>query len=173
MLTATLAVKLLRQILQDYNYWSQSESDSALKITRSKGLDDKDILARDAAMRKTMLVTTQTTETTPAYKAPERRIETLSLDQVFKPLVAASMTELQAVAGTVKTAGLKVLESPIERVEFLVQVYSVFNQLFEAKVCYVKDGINRLPDDAYTGFFITGKTTDGQVVVAQTLLTQT
>ena len=51
MLTAALATKLIRQILVDYNFWPQSESDSPLKVTRSRiVLDDKAILFRDAAI---------------------------------------------------------------------------------------------------------------------------
>ncbi len=168
MLTATLAVRLLRQILQDYNYWPESESDSPLKVARSKSvIADKDILARDASMRKAITATA-------GYKVPERRIECKTLDQTFKPLVATSLLQLQTAAEAVKTAGaeLGILEVPIEQAEFLIQVYGVFKQLANTKVCYVKDDI-KAPDDAYTGLFFTGETSDGEVIVAQTLLTQT
>lgn len=168
MLTATVAIRLLRQILQDYNYWPESESDSPLKVSRSKSvLSDKDILARDAAMRRA--VTADAT-----YKPPERRIECKTLDQTFKPLVFASLLQVQTTVESIQTAGvgLEILEVPIEQAEFLIQVYSAFKQLTNTKVCYVKDDI-KAPDDAYTGLFITGQTTDGEVIVAQTLLTQT
>ncbi len=170
MLTAALATKLIRQILVDYNFWPQSESDSPLKIARSKTvLSDAAILSRDAAMRKTAVG-----DVTPAYKPPERRIECKTLDQTFKPLVASALTVVQTTALSVQagSTGLETLEMPIEQSEFLVQIYSAFKQLANPKVCYVVDG-NQTSSDAYTGFFITGETSDGEVIVAQTLLVQT
>ncbi len=71
MLTAALAAKLIRQILVDYNFWPESEFDSPLRVVRSKtALTDAAILSRDASMRKTAVG-----DVTPAYKAPDRRIE--------------------------------------------------------------------------------------------------
>ena len=68
MLTAALAAKLIRQILVDYNFWPTSESDSPLKVTRSKTvLTDVAILARDASMRRTAVG-----DVTPSYKPPFR-----------------------------------------------------------------------------------------------------
>ncbi len=170
MLTAALATKLIRQILVDYNFWPQSESDSPLKVFRSKTvLSDAAILARDASMRRTAVG-----DVTPAYKPPDRRIECKTLDQTFKPLVAQSLTTVQAVATSVQSgsAGLEMLEMPIEQSEFLVQLYSAFKQLANHKVCYVVDG-NADSSDVYTGLFIIAETADGQVIVAQTLLVQT
>ena len=170
MLTAALAAKLIRQILVDYNFWPQSESDSPLKVARSKTvLTDTAILARDAAMRRIAVG-----DVTPPYKPPERRIECKTLDQTFKPLVAQSLTTVQATAMNVQSGvvGLEMLEMPIEQSEFLVQLYSAFKQLANHKVCYVVDGTNT-SSDAYTGLFITGETSDGEVIVAQTLLVQT
>ena len=170
MLTAALATKLIRQILVDYNFWPTSESDSPLRVVRSKTvLTDAAILSRDASMRRTAVG-----DVTPPYKAPERRIECKTLDQTFKPLVASALTEVQTVALSVQsgTAELETLEMPIEQSEFLVQLYSAFKQLANHKVCYVVDGTNT-SSDAYTGLFITGETSDGEVIVAQTLLVQT
>ncbi|MEG3840487.1 hypothetical protein [Microcoleus sp. herbarium14] len=170
MLTAALATKLIRQILVDYNYWPQSESDSPLKIARSKTvLTDAAIFSRDASMRRTAVG-----DVTPPYKAPERRIECKTLDQTFKPLVASALTEVQAMAISVQSGmvELETLEMPIEQSEFLVQLYSAFNQLANPKVCYVVDG-NNMASDPYTGLFITGETSDGEMIVAQTLLVQT
>ncbi len=170
MLTAALAAKLIRQILVDYNFWPQSESDSPLKVARSKTvLTDTAILARDAAMRRIAVG-----DVTPPYKPPERRIECKTLDQTFKPLVAQSLTTVQATAMNVQSGvvGLEMLEMPIEQSEFLVQLYSAFKQLANHKVCYVVDG-NADSSDVYTGLFITGESSDGEVIVAQTLLVQT
>ena len=170
MLTAALATKLIRQILVDYNFWPTSESDSPLRVARSKtALTDAAILSRDASMRRTAVG-----DVTPSYKAPDRRIECKTLDQTFKPLVASALTEVQAMAMNVQSGvvGLEMLEMPIEQSEFLVQLYSAFKQLTNTKVCYVVDG-NADSSDAYTGLFITGETSDGEVIIAQTLLTQT
>lgn len=170
MLTAALAAKLIRQILVDYNFWPTSESDSPLRVFRSKTvLDDKAILSRDASMRRTAVG-----DVTPPYKAPERRIECKTLDQTFKPLVASALTQVQTVALSVQggSAELEMLEMPIEQSEFLVQLYSAFKQLANHKVCYVVDG-NATSSDAYTGLFITGESSDGEMIVAQTLLVQT
>lgn len=170
MLTAALAAKLIRQILVDYNLWPTSESDSPLRVFRSKTvLDDKAILSRDASMRRTAVG-----DVTPPYKAPERRIECKTLDQTFKPLVASALTQVQTVALSVQggSAELEMLEMPIEQSEFLVQLYSAFKQLANHKVCYVVDG-NATSSDAYTGLFITGESSDGEMIVAQTLLVQT
>jgi hypothetical protein len=170
MLTAALATKLIRQILVDYNFWPTSESDSPLRVARSKtALTDAAILSRDASMRRTAVG-----DVTPSYKAPERRIECKTLDQTFKPLVASALTEVQAMAMNVQSGvvGLEMLEMPIEQSEFLVQLYSAFKQLANHKVCYVVDG-NNVASDPYTGLFITGESSDGEVIVAQTLLVQT
>ena len=177
MLTAALATKLIRQILVDYNKWPTSESDSPLRVARWRSapqatktaLTDAAILSRDASMRRTAVG-----DVTPPYKAPDRRIECKTLDQTFKPLVASALTEVQAMAMNVQSGvvGLEMLEMPIEQSEFLVQLYTAFKQLTNTKVCYVVDG-NADSSDAYTGLFITGETSDGEVIIAQTLLTQT
>lgn len=170
MLTAALAAKLIRQILVDYNFWPESESDSPLRVLRAKTpLDDKAILSRDASMRRTAVG-----DVTPPYKPPERRIECKTIEQTFKPLVMMALDEVQTAATSVSggTQGLEILEAPIEQAEFLVQLYSAFKQLANTKVCYVVDG-NATSSDAYTGLFITGETTDGEVIVVQTLLVQT
>lgn len=172
MLTAALASKLLRQILVDYNYWPESESDSPLSVRRSKTvLDDKALLARDASMRRAAV---KESDPDASYKAPERRIECKTLDQTFKPLAASALLEVQTAATNVQSgmAELETLEMPIEQSEFLVQLYSAFKQLANTKVCYVVDGTNT-SSDPYTGLFITGETSDGEVIVAQTLLVQT
>ncbi|PSB53943.1 hypothetical protein C7B67_01100 [filamentous cyanobacterium Phorm 6] len=170
MLTASLAAKLIRQILVDYNFWPTSESDSPLRITRSTTvLTDAAILSRDASMRRAAVG-----DITPPYKAPNRRIEYKTLDQTFKPLVASALLTVQTIAQSVQdgTNGLEMLEIPIEQSEFLVQLYSAFKQLANHQVCYVIDG-DADSSDVYTGLFITGESIDGQVIIAQTLLIQT
>lgn len=174
MLTATLASKLLRQILVDYNYWPESESDSPLSIRRSKTIpDDKAILSRDASMRRAAIKDSD--PSTTGYKAPDdRRIECKTLDETFKPLAATALLAVQTAATSVQggMAELETLEVPIEQSEYLVQIYSVFKQLTNPKVCYVVDG-DEMSSDPYTGLFITGQTSDGEVIIAQSLLIQT
>lgn len=170
MLTAALAAKLIRQILVDYNFWPTSESDSPLRVFRSKTvLDDKAILSRDASMRRTAVG-----DVTPPYKPPSRQVECKTLDQVFQPLVSVAVGQAyQGIEMVVNgTAELEGLEMPIEQSEFLVQLYSAFKQLANHKVCYVVNG-NNVASDPYTGLFITGESSDGEVIIAQTLLIQT
>lgn len=175
MLTAALVTKLIRQILVDYNTFPQSESDSPLKIARyrnapeaGKTFNDKAILSRDASMRK------KAVGEIPSYKVPERRIEVKTLDEVFKPLVATALTQVQTVGTAVQSGRgeLGLLQKPIEQSEFLVQLYTAFKQLANSKVSYVVDGTNT-STDAFTGLFITGESSDGEIIIAQTLLVQT
>lgn len=168
MLTAVLAVKLIRQILVDYNSWPQSESDSPLKVFRSKTFDDKVILSRDAAMRRAQEKVVNPTAT--GYKPPERRIETQSLTEGLRPLIIQAGNECEARFQLVKnnTASVTTLESPIQVVECLVQLFNAFSELRDAKISYVIDAT-----DPYTGLFISGTSSDGEVIIAQTLLVQT
>jgi len=168
MLTAVLAVKLIRQILVDYNSWPESESDLPMKVYRSKTFDDKAILARDARMRRVQEKVANPTAT--GYKPPERRIETKSLTEGLRPLIILAGDECEAAFQLVKdnTASVTTLESPIEVVECLVQLFSAFSELTNAKMSYVIDAT-----DPYTGLFISGTTADGEFIVAQTLLVQT
>jgi|JFJP01.1.fsa_nt_gi hypothetical protein len=172
MLTAVLAVKLIRQILVDYNSWPGSESDSALKISRAKTLDEKAILSRDAGMRR--LAEKNADPTAKGYKPPVRRVTEATLVETFLPLVKSTGTECESQFQLVKTdvASITTLEPLIEKTEFLVQLYSAFTELLNPKVFYVLDGDAQI-SDPYTGFFITGTSSDGEVIIAQTLLIQT
>lgn len=175
MLTAVLGSKLIRAILTDYNFWPESEGDSPLKIARSKtALDEKAFLSRDASMRRAALKALDPAMLT--YKPPARTLTVKTLDEVFKPLAAAALLEVQTGTQAVQdmTAGLETLEIPIEKSEFYVQLYSAFKLLANPKVTYVSDDAATLTTpDAYTGFFISGETTDGEVIIAQALLVQT
>ncbi|MGA9381156.1 MAG: hypothetical protein WBV73_20535 [Phormidium sp.] len=164
-LTGSNAAKLLKAVISDYNYWGESESDSPLVIKRTKSVfDEKKILSLDASARR------KATQT-EAYKVPERRIATKTLDEVFQPLVVSSLSELTNTAPSVVdgTAAIENLLSPAEAVEYYVQLYSAFKQLSEPKVYYVEDS----EGDPYTGLFIMGSSADGETVYAQGLLTQT
>ena len=115
-----------------------------------------------------------------SYKPSERRIECKTLDRTFMPLAASAILEVQTEATSVKTgmAGLESLKMPMayrpasyEKSEFLVQLYSAFQQLANPKVCYVVDGDN-MRSDPYTGLFITGESSERETIIAQALLIQ-
>lgn len=99
---------MLRATLADYNFWSQSESDSPLSIKRAKlPLDEAAILSRDASMRRAAIKAMN--PLAPSYKAPAtRRIEYKTLDELFQPLIRNSLTELVGMA----TQGLA-MEVPV------------------------------------------------------------
>lgn len=173
MLTAVLASKLLRQILVDYNYWPESESDSPLKIARSKfALTEAATLSRDASMRRAAVKAA--TPAVTGYKPPERRVEVKTLDEVFKPMISRALEEVHAAAQAVNTSSVEIstLEMPIEAAEFYVQLHGAFSQLSNPKVSYIYDG-DSSTSDPYTGFLISGETSDGETIIAQTLLVQT
>jgi hypothetical protein len=159
--TAPVAVKTLKQIILDYNYWGGSESDSPLDIKRSRTpLDDKRILSLDGSMRRKL-----------KEAVPEgRTIQVKTLAEVFKPLTDGAIFELESKISDFKTGevGIEHLEMSTEAVEFYVQLYSAFNSMTEPKIYYVD-----APIDPYVGVFISGKTSDGETIYAQSLLIQT
>ncbi len=162
-MTAAISVKTLKQIVLDFNYWGESESDSPLEIKRSRvNFDDKRILSLDGSMRRKQ----QPGSALPA----ERTIRLETLEEVFKPLVNNAADELEGKIGLFKVGDLSIqeLEMPTETLEFYTQLYSAFNALSEPKVYYVD-----APNDPYVGMFITAKSSDGEVVYAQSLLVQT
>lgn len=153
--TASEVTSTLRQIIKDYNYWGTSESDSPLRIRRTKSLTDPQILSADASMRRRV--------GGAGYLVPiDRPIVCKTLIEVFTPLVDGSKAEVASAMG-----GIENLRLPVEALEYYVQLYSAFASLAETKVCFV-DASN----DPYVGLFITGKTLD-EIVVAQALLVQT
>lgn len=176
--TAPIISRILRASLTDFNYWGESEMDSPLTVKRSKGvLDDNKILSLDAAMRKKASGIVD-------YKAPERRIKTLLLKDVFRPLIDKTLNHIGVVDEYTKagTLGMEALQTPIQMAEFYIQLFCTFNLLMEPAVRYVEDVGVLKPDgvggeirvyDVFTGLFITGKTPDAQTVYASALLMQT
>ena len=164
MLTAVLALKLLRSILVDYNYWL-SDGDSPLSVSRhGQKLTDKTILSRDAALR---CASEKGSNPGVPYKPPKRRIEIQTLDQTFKPLVIDALVIVETIVQE-SEGDLENLQLPLEKSEFFIQLYGVFNQLANLKVYYVFD-IDNVIFNAYIGLYITGESSDG-VIVAQTLI---
>jgi hypothetical protein len=129
-------------------------------------------LSRDASMRKAAVKTA--TPAVTGYKPPERRVEMKMLSEVFKPMISRALLEVQTVASSVDQGSVEIstLEMPIEAAEFYVQLHGVFNQLANPKFCYIYDG-DSTSSDPYTGFFISGETSDGETIIAPTLLVQT
>lgn len=158
MITASNAVKVLRETVKDYNYWGTSEGDSPLAIKRAKTLDEKRILSLDASARKKAAQT-------EGYKAPTRNIRTATLDEVFQPLCQGSFSQL----ANIQNQPIENWVNSVEELEYYVEIYSVFKQLTQPKVNYVEDTAG----DPYTGLFISGQSSDGEFVLAHTLLIQT
>ncbi|RCJ20209.1 hypothetical protein A6S26_05660 [Nostoc sp. ATCC 43529] len=161
--TASLAVKTLNAILKDYNFWGQSESDSPLKAGRTKAvIDDDKLLSLDRSLR---IKAGATSDSIPK----DRIITTKTLDEVFVPLAKNAIAELNNQSDMVDagTATLESLANEAEAVEYYVQLYEVFKQLTDAKICYVDS-----PTDAEVGLFIVGAV-GSETVYARTLLIQT
>jgi len=153
--TASSVLAQLRQIIKDYNYWGQSESDSPLRVRRTKSITDAQILSADASMRRRAGV--------EGYVVPsERVIREETLFDAFSPLVEQSRIEIRDMNGEIED-----LRTPVETLEYYVQLYSTFLPLPDTKVCYV-DADN----DPYVGLFIIGYI-GTESVVAQALLVQT
>ena len=145
----------LRRIIKDYNYWGTSESDSPLRIRRTRSITDAAILSADASMRRKAGV--------EGYAVPSGRvIREETLLNAFSPLVEQSKVEIQEMNGDIED-----FRTPVEALEYYVQLYSVFFSLPNAKVCYV-DADN----DPYVGLFIIGYI-GTEFVIAQALLVQT
>ncbi|MEG4455908.1 hypothetical protein [Microcoleus sp. N9_A1] len=165
MLTAVLALKLLRSILVDYNYWP-SDGDSPLSVSRHRQkVTEKTILSRDAALRR---ASEKGSNKSVPYKPPERRIEIQTLDQTFKPLVIDTLVIVETIVQE-SEGDLENLQLPLEKSEFFIQLYGVFNQLENPKVYYVFD-IDNVIFNPYIGLYITGESSDGEVIIAQTLI---
>jgi len=179
-LTAGLAAKLLRLTISDFNFFPMSEGDSPLAIKRAKKpFDEPAILARDAAMRKatTKVVSPEVTN----YKPPDNRvINYQELGQFFQPLIKNALVEVNTTAqnqglmgdALVAPGAVFGILMPIELVEYLTELYQIFSQLLNSRVALVSDDNNPNPD-AYTGLIIFGESSDGEIVIAQTLLVQT
>lgn len=159
----TLSTKALKAILSDYNYWGQSESDSPLKIRRTRSIvNDARILSYDEAQRKALH------GLEPDYTVPSgRTIQTKTLQEVFTPLVQNTLAEVATVAESIATEGIETLEMSAEALEYYVQLYSAFKEAPTSRVCYV-----RAPGSVETGLFIVGELT-GETIVAQGVLIET
>lgn len=168
MLTAALTTKVLKQVLTDYNQWP-SDGDSPLLVRRSKTpVTEQSILTRDASARRA----SELGSFTGIYKPPTRTVKKLTLKEVFQPLVLRSIQLTsdfaQEVIGGI--AALENLQLPIEISEFYVQVYSLFNQLAENCIYEVRAEPTPEIDNPYIGLYIVGKSSDGEFIIAQTLV---
>jgi hypothetical protein len=166
MLTAAEAAKSLRATIRDYNYWGESESDSPLRISRTKtpiNIDRVVVLDKRLRARAMELSTRE-------YEAPERNVREEGLETVFTPLIKNSLAEIKSLSDDLDagTIGVGALVTPAEALEFYAQIYATFQQLEIPTVYYVEDTEN----DPYTGLFIVGKSGE-EYVYASTLLVQT
>ncbi|MEB3278062.1 MAG: hypothetical protein VKK42_03970 [Lyngbya sp.] len=97
-------------------------------------MNDKRILSLDASARRKE---EQIAGLTDSYAAPVRTVRTETLDEVFKPLVANSLSELEMKAKELQAGavGIESLQFATEQTEYYVQLYSAFNQLANSQVC--------------------------------------
>ncbi|MCU0542137.1 MAG: hypothetical protein MUE44_08075 [Oscillatoriaceae cyanobacterium Prado104] len=137
-LTAALASKLIRQILEDYNYWPGSEGDSPLKVSRSKTLADNTlILARDASLRRAAIRAANPAAT--GYKIPDRVVEPCTLAACFGPRIVEAKAELDAASAGLSATNLAPvagMEMAAEKLEFLTQLHNAFGLLANPR-CYI------------------------------------
>lgn len=156
-LTNSQASKLLRDVIKDYNFWGQSESDAPLSIKTSKvALDDKKILSLDASARK------KVGESTPEI-LKARTILTEDFETTFKTLTKAALDTIVAKSEPLDVAAIA---TNAQELEFYTQLYSVFKQLDTPKIVKVD-----APNDANVSLVICGSSSDG-VVYASALLVQ-
>jgi hypothetical protein len=149
-LTSSQASKLLRDVIKDYNFWGQSESDAPLSIKSAKvALDDKKILSVDASARK------KVGESTPEI-LKARTILTEDFETTFQTLTIAALNTLTGkVASPLDIAGIA---SNAQELEFYTQLYSVFKQLDTPKIMKVD-----APSDANVTLVICANSSDGVV----------
>jgi hypothetical protein len=158
-LTASQAGKLLRDVIKDYNFWGQSESDAPLAIKTSKVfLEDKRILSLDASARKKL------GEVTKEFLAT-RQIIAQNFEETFQQQVSRILSILESQ--NKNPVDIAAITTEAQELEFYTQLYSIFKQLDEVKMIQVD-----APSDANVSLFICGLASDG-MVYAQSLLIQT
>jgi hypothetical protein len=164
-LTASQASKLLRDVIKDYNFWGQSESDAPLSIKTSKTpLDDKKILSLDASARKRLgEITIQPVPGKITIQPVlERQIIKKDLEATLKELVMNVLSDIES-----KSKGdLAELALPAQCLEYYTQLSLIFRQLSDVKMILVD-----APNDPNVSLFIIGMASDG-IVYAQSLLVQ-
>jgi len=101
------------------------------------------------------------------------------LDQFFQCLIKNALVEVNTTQNQglmsdalVAPGAVFGILRPIELVEYLTEIYQIFSQLMNSRVALVSDDNNPSPD-AYTGLIIFGESSDGEIIIAQTLLVQT
>jgi hypothetical protein len=158
-LTASQAGKLLRDVIKDYNFWGQSESDAPLAIKTSKTfLEDKRILSLDASARKKL------GEVSKEFLAT-RQIIAQNFEETFQQQVSRILSILESQ--NQNPVDIAAITTEAQELEFYTQLYSIFKQLDEVKMIQVD-----APSDANVSLFICGSASDG-MVYAQSLLIQT
>lgn len=158
-LTNTQAAKLLRDVIKDYNFWGQSESDAPLAIKTSKvALDEKRILSVDASARKKL------GESTPEL-LKARTIVSEDFETTFSTLTKAALDTIAAKSEPLDVAAIA---TNAQELEFYTQLYLIFKQLDAPKIIKV----DAPAPDANVSLIIYGGTSDG-MVYASSLLVQT
>ncbi len=154
-MTIEQILETLRLIIKDYNYWGQSESDSPLKITRTKSIID--LLNVDSKLRKKADV-----------PIPDSRtVISKTLDEAFNPLIENTFNDLKTTFENITDGNYVGVQDSIEALEYYVQLKHTFAQLTDTSVNYI-DAEN----DSSVGLIIQGKS-GTETVYATALLTQT
>ncbi|MGL6138242.1 MAG: hypothetical protein ACRC2M_13165 [Planktothrix sp.] len=135
MTTATKTASAIRFILKDYNYWPGSEGDSPLTIrTSATELTNEKLIAIDRSLRR------KANEGEASFKQPDPttlNIRQESLPNIFRTLIQDvfnyNLTDAMA-AFNEGDSTLALLESSVEIMEYLVQLYSAFSALQNPKL---------------------------------------
>ncbi|MGL6139405.1 MAG: hypothetical protein ACRC2M_19075 [Planktothrix sp.] len=136
MTTATKTASAIRFILKDYNYWPGSEGDSplAIKVSATELTNEK-LIAIDKSLRR------KANEGDASFKLPDPatlNISQRALPSVFRTLIQDAYTyNLTDAINSFNNDGdsaLSFLESSVEVMEYLVQLYSAFSALQNPKL---------------------------------------
>jgi len=181
MATATQTASAIRNILKDYNYWPGSEGDSPLtiKTTTAPELTNEKLIAIDRSLRR------KVNEGDASYQLPDSSrlvITAKELPAVFRFLIqdAFNYNLTDSMNSFTKDGDIAVpsLESSVEVMEYLVQLYSAFSALQNPKVWRILAPHRDIPDayDAQVSMIITGtfiSAVETKVIYATTTLYET
>jgi hypothetical protein len=180
MTTATKTASAIRFILKDYNYWPGSEGDSPLTIrTSATELTNEKLISIDKSLRR------RANEGDASYQLPDPTKLVMSqkpLPSVFRFLIqdaySYNLTDAMNSFNSNGDIALSLLESSVEVMEYLVQLYSAFSALQNPKIWRIVAPHRDIPDapDAQVSMIIEGtfvSPAETKVIYATTTLYET
>ena len=180
MTTSSQTASSIRFILKDYNYWPGSEGDSPLTIrTSSTELTNEKLIAIDRSLRR------KANEGDTSYQLPDPTklvITQKALSEVFRFLIddAFNYNLTDAMNSFTKDGdiALPFVESSVEAMEYLVQLYSAFSALQNPKIWRITAPHRDIPNtyDAQVSMIIEGtfvSPAETKVIYATTTLIET